>query len=64
MLLQISDISQAGIIFALIIIMFIILISIQFTLSQILKELREIRKNVVYKDYLSDRYGKGREKDE
>ncbi|MGI6205663.1 MAG: hypothetical protein ACOYJI_03380 [Anaerovoracaceae bacterium] len=56
MLIQISDISQAGMIIAVVIVVLIILVSIQFTLNQILKELRDIRKNVAYKDYLSDKY--------
>ena len=57
-LIQISDISQAGILIAAAVIFLVILVSIQFTLNQILKEVRDIRKNVAYRDYYQDTYRK------
>lgn len=62
---MLTGFSSTGIIFVIIVIVFMILVSIQFTLNQILKELRELRKELqLEKWYSSENSYKGRKWDE
>ncbi len=59
------ELSQTGMAVVVVVILLLILVSIQFTLNQILRELREIKKKVDIRDpYRNGSEYRGREWDE